>query len=77
MNLEFNEVMNSSKGFLAGAATGIVGVILPFPFESYRLKLIFSKNTVVKATESKDISILFSNQMLFRGIGSAIIQGEL
>jgi len=27
------------KGFMAGALTGIVGVVLPFPFESYRLKV--------------------------------------
>ena len=56
------------KGFLAGALTGVVGVVLPYPFESYRLKVLFARNKKVKVPSLLD-------QKVWRGLSGALMQG--
>lgn len=69
-----------TRGFLAGALTGVVGVVLPFPFESYRLKVLFAeidgtgKTKVMPRTALKPSLFDLS---LYKGLSGALFQGVL
>ena len=52
--------------FFAGALTGGVGVTLSFPFESYRLRILFENNLKT--------SLPLPKGTLYRGISSALVQ---
>lgn len=56
------------KGFLAGALTGVVGVVLPYPFESYRLKVLFSTDGRAKLPSVLDRTV-------WTGLSGALLQG--
>ena len=57
------------KGFLAGALTGVVGVVLPYPFESYRLQMLFAK-----AGTRPTLPRLFDRRV-WSGLSGALLQG--
>ena len=59
------------KGFLAGAVTGVVGVVLPYPFESYRLKLLFAPNGSEAGVK---VPSLFERKV-WAGLSGALMQG--
>jgi len=74
MNVYTDEVSRTHesawiRGVLAGAVSGAVGVALPFPFDSYRLKLLFF--------DKNHDALSKINTSLFHGISPAIMQGVL
>ena len=59
---------DSSTGFYAGAISGLVGVTLSFPFESYRLRLLFTNSSTTKS------AVVLRSKALYHGLPSALLQ---
>lgn len=59
----------AAKGFLAGALTGVVGVILPYPFESFRLQLLFAASP----KDAPQLQLL--DRQVWSGLSGALLQG--
>ena len=63
--------LRTLRSFAAGAITGVVGTVLPYPFESYRLKLLTAKQGSIVAQPR------FFDRSLWKGLSGGLLQGVL